>query len=204
MSYSLAPANEYGLPASEHRRAQCQGWITSALNIVHIICPSSDSAYRKRADAVANQDWGYLIHEAVGTLAAILLNLLRDADAGALASIADQALAETFDDFLDHAAAYLSEGRKNEAGAIAGIVFEDTVRRICKKQMIGEKDVKLDLLISELTSKGVLTQAKAKRARASAHVRTKASHAQWDEFDSSDVEATISFARELVINNLDA
>jgi hypothetical protein len=34
--------------------------------------------------------------------------------------------------YLDHGAEYLKHGRKDEAAVIAGIVFEDTVRRICR------------------------------------------------------------------------
>jgi hypothetical protein len=83
-------------------------------------------------------------------------------------------------------------------------VFEDSLRRVCRKHSIPDRGVKLDQLISELTAKGTLSPVKAKRARVAAHVRTKASHAQWDEFDLSDVEATIAFARELIASHLDA
>ena len=41
-------------------------------------------------------------------------------------------IALTFDDFLDHGAEYLKHGRMNEARVIAGIVFEDTIRHICR------------------------------------------------------------------------
>jgi hypothetical protein len=65
-----------------------------------------------------------------------------------------------------------------EAGVIAGVVFEDALRRICRKHRITEKDVNLDSLISALVKIGALTDMKAKRARVAAHVRTKATHAQ--------------------------
>ena len=111
--------------------------------------------------------------------------------------------AETFDDFLDHADAYLLEGRKSEAGVIAGVVFEDTLRQICRNEKITEKGLRLDGLISELTSRGELSGVKAKRARVAAHVRTKASHAQWEEFEINDVKATVEFTRELILAKLD-
>jgi hypothetical protein len=106
--------------------------------------------------------------------------------------------AEVFDDFLDHAKHYHREGKKNEAGTIAGVVFEDTIRRLCDKQSITQKGTPLDRLISELSSKGLLTSTKAKRARTAAHVRTKATHAQWDEFELGDVDETIRVTTELV------
>jgi len=144
-----------------------------------------------------------VINQAVGVMAAILRSLLLDADAGLLSSVADRARAEAFDNFLDHADAYVSAGHKNEAGVIAGAVFEDTLRRVCRKLGTVEKGAKLDALIAELSAKGELSGIKAKRARAAAHIRTKASHAQWDEFELEDVRATIVFTRELIESHLD-
>lgn len=112
--------------------------------------------------------------------------------------------AETFGDFLDHAEAYYSDGRKNESAAIAGVVFENAVRRICDRCNISERGKKLDDLISALAKAQVITQTKAKLARVAAHVRTKATHAQWDEFDSSDVRITIDFSRQLMSEKLDS
>lgn len=203
-SHSLSVANPHGQTTDPVRHAQCEGWITAVHNAVLLTCPTLPSAYRQKADSVASRDWGYMIHEGVATLAAVLLNLLRDIDAGTIASIADAARAETFVEFLAHATAYLEEGRKNEAGAIAGIVFEDVIRRVCRKRSITEKAVKLDLLITELVNCGAFTQAKAKRARAAGHVRTKASHAQWDEFDADDVSSAIEFTHEVTSSHLAA
>lgn len=64
--------------------------------------------------------------------------------------------------------------------------------------------MKLDALISELSTLGELSAVQAKRARVAAHVRTKASHAQWGEFGAEDVQATITFTRELISAKLDA
>lgn len=199
----LSLGNENGQTVDPQRRGDCSAWLTSTQNVVHIICPSPGSAYHQKADSVLSKQWGYRIHVGVAELHAVLRALLVDANAGLLASVADQARAETFDDFLDHASVYIAESRKNEAGVIAGVVFEDTLRRICRKQAIVEKGVQLDQLISALSANGTMSGAKAKRARSAAHVRTIASHAQWDEFDLSDVEATVAFARELISSHLD-
>ena len=184
-------------------RGHCSAWLTSAQNIVQIVCTSPTSAYLQKANIVVAKDWGYNIHDGVAELRALLINLLKDADAGLLVSVGDQVRAETFDDFLDHAIAYLNDDRKNEAGAIAGVVFEDSIRRVCRKHAIQEKDIKLDQLISQLMAKGHISATKAKRARVAADVRTKATHAQWDEFDKPDVLATIEFTREFIGSKLE-
>ncbi len=107
--------------------------------------------------------------------------------------------AQTFDDFLDHAEEYHKSGRK-ESGVIAGVVFEDTIRRIAKNNEVSVGH--LETTINELLKKGVLAATKAKRAKSAAHVRAKATHAEWDEFDLNDVSDTINFTRELIAAHL--
>jgi hypothetical protein len=199
----LTRSDNDGAAISDQQRHECSAWLTSAQHIVYLICAEIKTPYLARANSIAEKDHGWLINLGVGEMAALLRTLLADANAGLLSSVADRARAETFDDFLDHADQYLADQRKNESGVIAGVVYEDTLRRISRRLGITEKGVKLDALISELSSRGELSAVKAKRARVAAHVRTKASHAQWDEFESSDVQATIEFTRELVCSKLD-
>jgi hypothetical protein len=136
-------------------------------------------------------------------MAALLSRLLEEIEGGLLTTIENHAIAVTFDDFLDHGAEYLKHGRKNEAAVIAGIVFEDTIRRICRVQEIAENGVALDTLISELTKRDVLSALKAKRARAAAGLRTSAAHARWEQIQLGDVNPVIEFTRELMAAHLE-
>lgn len=201
-SQRLAVGGIHG-SVDESQRGACAAWLVAANHMVQRLCDSPGNAYRQHADALVKEDHGYVVNNAVGEMGSLLTHLLADAKAGLVASIADRARGEIFDNFLNHADAYAHDGRKNEAGVIAGVVFEDSIRRLCRKRNIPEKDVSLDSLISTLTKAGDLTDTKAKRARVAAHVRTKASHAQWDEFDMRDVNATIQFTREIVTTKLD-
>lgn len=201
---SLRQGTEHGQVRSEDQAQQCKGWMAAALNVVQLIITDPASGYRKMAEELAARKWGYVINQGVGELAQVLANLLKDAQAGLISSVADRARAEVFDNFLDHAKSYLAEGHSDRAGVIAGVVFEDALRRVCRKHSIEERGVNLDKLISELSSVNVLSPTKAKRARVAAHVRTKATHAQWDEFDTQDVRATIEFAEELILNHVEA
>ena len=202
-SKRLSVSDENGQCTDERQQQECMAWITAAQNAVHLILESPATPYRLTVDRIASEPHGYAISNAVGQLAEVLKSLQADAGDGMLASVADQTRAEAFDNFLDHADAYYEDSRKNEAGVIAGVVFEDTLRRICRKNGITEEGEKLDELISALATKGKLSAVKAKRARVAAHVRTKASHAQWDEFGLEDVRATIDFTRELIGAHLD-
>lgn len=181
----------------------CSGWIAAARSITQFILTNSEALYRKHIEEIATKNHGWIINQAVGEITELLKHLLSDFENGLLFSIINQTRAEVFDDFLDHARAYMADGRKNEAGVIAGVVFEDTLRRICKNHKIEEAGKKLDIIISDLSKAGLITAIMAKRARASAHVRTKATHAQWDEFEIGDVDATISFTDELILKKID-
>ena len=200
----LKHGNENGQVRGEAHLQDCVAWRTSAQNIVHLVVTNSSNPYRMSVDKICGSNRGYCTQESVGEVTVILKSLLEDIDLGLLASIEDQTRAAVFDDFLDHAKGYSREKRKNEAGVIAGVVFEDSLRSICRKAGITEQGRKLDTLIDDLVKAGTLTQVKAKRAKVAAHVRTKATHAQWDEFELGDVDTTIVFTEELIINHLEA
>jgi hypothetical protein len=198
----LKHSNEHGQVRSGDHGYSCKGWLASAQNLVHLVVSNPNNPYRSSVDKICSLDRGLCIQESVGEVVVILQSLLSDINNGLLSSVENQTKALVFDDFLDHAKAYTKQEMKNEAGVIAGVVFEDTLRNISRNNGIAEPDVKLDQLITELTKLDVITQIKAKRARVAAHVRTKATHAQWCEFELSDVTTTIEFTEELINANL--
>lgn len=203
-STTLQKGNEHDQCFSNSHVAQCSAWLTSAQNCVHLVFSDPNNAYRKMTDRIADRPRHLGTHSFVAELSATLQALIVDAEAGLLVSVANQSRAETFDNFLDHAVAYLKCKKAKESGVIAGVVFEDTLRQVCRKNSIPEKDEKLDKLITNLVTCGQFTDVKAKRARAAADVRTKATHAQWDDFDLGDVDATIKFTRELITEKMDS
>jgi hypothetical protein len=81
-------------------------------------------------------------------------------------------------------------------------VFEDTIRRICRDKGITEKGEDIDKLISALAKETVITGQQARQARTAAFVRTKAAHAQWDEYQLDGVAETITLARTLLRDHL--
>jgi hypothetical protein len=114
---------------------------------------------------------------------------------GLFGSIEDKAVALAFDNLLDHARDYLDNGQVAVGGVVAGVDFEDAMRRLRGKLGIEPSDIKIDLLISELQKRGTLTVIEAKRAKSAAGVRTSATHARWDDFSAGDVEECIRCAR---------
>lgn len=202
-SGALTQTNQYRQARSTQQVQQCAGWMTAAVHAIETASGGSRNSYLSAAEKIVAKEHGFGVPDAVGALAEILRRLLADVDAGLLGSVADHARAETFDNFLDHGQAYLDKRKTQEAGVIVGVVFEDSVRRICRKHAIAENKVQLEDLISALTKEDILTGIKAKRARAAAAVRTSATHARWEEFTDSDVAAAAEFTRELISDQLD-
>jgi hypothetical protein len=176
-------------------------WLVAAQNTVQLVCPSEANPYHAHTKSVIIERMARPEFK-MSQISALLTRLLEEVDRGLLTTIENHAIAATFDDFLDHGAEYLKHGRKDEAAVIAGIVFEDTVRRICGTLDVGEKGVPLDALITELTKRAVLAPPKSKRARAAAGLRTSAAHARWDEIELTDVKPVIEFTRELMAAHL--
>jgi hypothetical protein len=73
--------------------------------------------------------------------------------------------AEAFDDFLDHATDYLKRKMKNEAGTIAGAVFEDTTRRIYRDTIGDDEGKQLEYLINQLAKSALLPDCKVSRPK---------------------------------------
>jgi hypothetical protein len=182
--------------------AKREAWLTSALHLLEVLAPNPLSPYRSRA-TTATINYIGMADNRVDMVCAVLGALIEDIDAGISPAIGDQVRGEVFDDFLSHAEGYLRANRTAPAGVIAGVVFEDTIRRGCDRHKINQKSVQLDQLIIALNRGGYLSDVKAQHARGAAAVRTKATHAQWDEFDAADVRATIQLTRDLITELLE-
>jgi hypothetical protein len=130
--------------------------------------------------------------------AAILGSLLNDIDGGYLSSLTDKVRVETFDNFLDHAVAYRNQKRKEPASVIAGVVFEDTVRKIYSKKVGPDAGQDLEQIINQLLKHGIITEQQRKELAVPQFVRTKATHANWNAFDLDAVDKTIAFTKVLL------
>jgi hypothetical protein len=176
------------------------GWVVSAMRAVEVVCGDPESRYFKAVDELNDPAANPLYR--VERLIPVLTNLLIDIDAGMLASVTNQARAEIFEDFLDVGEHYLDTGQISQAGVIVSTVFEDTVKKICRKHGIDATGT-AEPLINALKAKGKLTSNKAKGAKRAADLRNAALHANWQEFDVHDVKASLEFTRHWIAQELD-
>ncbi|NQT24299.1 hypothetical protein HQ585_02985 [candidate division KSB1 bacterium] len=188
---------EYWVP--DERVAEYQQWISSSANLINIVT-LPDSTFRKEcARILADKDaMTGISSKMIQKMYGLLSSAKDEWEQGLLRKIEYMVVAETFDDFLDHADVYHKGNKKTEASVLASAVLEDTVKRIAKKNSVKTKGVSLDPLIDEMVKVGTFTPVKAKRVKAFAGVRNHAMHAEWEEFDIKDVGELIAGTRELI------
>src|SRR5271165_4641797 len=139
-----------GIVRDEQHFGACEGWLAETRNVVQLAIPTTQNAYRLQIEKVTDSE-GKAIIRCVASAAEILRGLLRDIEDGLLGDLGNKIRAETFDDFLDHAEIYLRESRKEQAGVIAGVAFEDTIRRIYRDKITDDdKGKQVDELINAL------------------------------------------------------
>jgi hypothetical protein len=180
----------------------CEACVAGTMNAIELVIPLESHPYRKRIGLIVEEPSNAI--RKLYNIAAVLETLLSDIDQGLISDFGNAIRAETFDGFLDHAAAYLKDGEKQAAGVLAGVVFEDTIRRICGDKGITDKGRSLEDLINDLAKSGTITPQQSKQCKVASHVRTKATHAQWDEFDMDGVSQAIQTIRRLLQDHLGA
>jgi hypothetical protein len=181
------------------------GWLMSGANLLHAVVGQKlthpYNSLASTANIFASSDQAYHVAR---TMLGVLRHLRADFEAGLISNIEAQVAAQTFDDLLDHAQEYLRQGRKEPAGVLTGVVFEDTVRKLCMHHNILEAGVKLDTLLSELVKKSVLLPIERNDGTTAASLRTAATHARWDQFDIENVKSVLDFTRRLIRDKLAA
>lgn len=178
---------------------QVQAWMTSAANLTMLLSPPQSYFREELARITGNEQLkGGTPWAVVQKTSGLLVSLKEEAEHGLLRKIEDVVIATAFDDFLDHASAFHKGNRPREAGVLAAIVLEDTIKRIAAKNGVPAAGLSLEQLVDELVKANVFTPVKAKRVKGYAGVRNPALHAEWDKFDIKDAGELISGTRELL------
>lgn len=176
-----------------------QEWLSSVSNLLRVVT-QRDSHYFKEVDRLMKQPErsGGIPTSVVMKMSGLLTSAKTEWSKGMLREVEYIIAAETFDDFLDHAAHYHKANKKIESSVLASAVLEDTIKKIAIKNSMEAKRKNLDPLINELVKHGVFTPVKAKRIKSYTGIRNKALHAEWDEFDIKDVGGMVEGIRELI------
>lgn len=197
---------EYGYDywINESYNVEAYAWITSTIHSIGLVTPQGSyyfselEAIRKHEDMSSSSVAVHIVRK----LSGLLISIRQDLEAKLIGDIEYLFAASVFDDFLEHAKEFHGKGMKQESAVLAGIVFEDTVRKIAKKNAIEESGKNIDRIIDDFVKASIINTAKAKKLKSFADTRNSAVHAQYDEIDIKDVGHLISGVQELLENYL--
>ena len=178
-------------------------WILSVCNLVSVIVPPHNHFYVECQKLISDDNLiSEIPYHVTERLTGLLQSLREEIQLGLLANLEYIVMATTFDEFLDHAKHFHKSGKLIESSVLASVVFEDTMRKIAKKNNIKEKEVDLETIINELVKINIFTPVKAKRVKAYGAIRNEALHAHWTKFDLKDIGGLIQGTQELIENYL--
>ena len=182
-------------------QSQAEGWLTSALALVRVLQPMESSAHRAAIERFAGDGASGNFRQQIAKTWHVLGVLEHDIDNGLCQSISNEAIANTLGDFLDHAEEMTKVGQIDVASVLAGVAFEDAMRKAASIMNVDSKASIEDIIVT-LTKSGFLSKLEASRARTAAGVRTSATHAKWDELSKGATDACIHFTRDLISMSL--
>ena len=150
-------------------------------------------------------DWGYRLREFIvpsvqGTLSA----LNDDIGAGLVGNVAMRGSGEVLGDMLGlakEAIANGGEGQENVAAVLVTAAFEDTIRRLASAKAGVFDRPKLENVIGQLKSAGVLAGATLSTAAGYLKFRNDALHADWSNVDAATVQSCLAFVEGLLLQH---
>jgi hypothetical protein len=183
--------------------SEVRSWFDSVFNLFRLITTPDMHFFDQVMEISKDNDLKRgAPYWAVQKLCGNLTSIIEEIELGLLNKAEYIFVATAFDDFLDHAEHFYKSAKKMEAGVLASIVFEDTLRKISSKYNTSNTGESIEVIIDNLTKANAWTSVKAIRIKAYAAVRNKALHANWEEFELRDVGELIKGVRELLEHDL--
>ncbi|AXV65929.1 hypothetical protein D0907_11940 [Pseudoalteromonas lipolytica] len=183
--------------------AEVSSWVTRLGQLVRKLYGENSQHYTNFERAISTESF-YVIHSNwyghISQVQGIALTVKHDIDNDLIASIKGLLQAEIFANFLEIGEHLLSEGYKDAAAVTIGAVLEDGLRELCKKNNIAftkpnGSPLTIEPLNTELAKNEVYSKLTQKQITSWAHIRNKAAHGQYNEYDKSQVEMMLLFVQ---------
>jgi hypothetical protein len=152
---------------------------------------------------VVNSNWYGHISQVHG----ITLTIQHDVKNDLLGNIRGLLQADIFADFLEIGEHLLNEGYKDAAAVTIGAVLEDGLRKLCDKNGIATikpngSPLTIEPLNTELARQAVYTKLTQKQVTSWAHIRNKAAHGEYSEYDKAQVQMMLLFVQSFAEQHL--
>lgn len=182
---------------------EVSSWVTRIGQLLRKLYGENSQHYVNFDRAISTDNF-YTIHSNwyghISQVQGVALTVKHDVENGLISSIKGLLQAEIFANFLEIGEHLLSEGYKDAAAVTIGAVLEDGLRELCKKNNIditkpNGSPLTIEPLNTELAKNEVYSKLTQKQITSWAHIRNKAAHGQYNEYDKSQVEMMLLFVQ---------
>ena len=178
-------------------------WVTRLGQLIRRLYGEKSQHFESYSTALAtnyfynlHSEWNSHFSQMVGVARAIK----HDLDNGLLVNFKALVQADVFADFLEMGEYLLQEGYKDAAAVIIGSVLEDGLRKIAEVNEIpltqaSGKPLTIEPLNVELAKQEIYSKLVQKQITSWAHVRNKAAHGEFGEYNKDQVQMMLLFVQ---------
>lgn len=190
--------------------AEVSSWVTRLGQLLRKLYGENSQHYANFNRAISIDSF-YNIHSNwyghISQVQGVALTVKHDIENDLIGSIKGLLQAEIFANFLEIGEHLLSEGYKDAAAVTIGAVLEDGLRELCKRNNIATtkpngSPLTIEPLNAELAKSEVYSKLTQKQITSWAHIRNKAAHGQYSEYDKSQVEMMLLFVQSFAEQHL--
>ncbi len=190
--------------------AEVAAWVTRLGQLVRNLYGEKSQHFDSYSRALATANF-YVLHgdyyEHFTQMLGVANAIKHDVSNGLLFNIKSLAQAEVFADFLEMGEYLLNEGYKDAAAVIIGSVLEDSLRKLCERDSLpvdssSGKPLTIDPLNTQLAKADVYSKLVQKQITTWAHVRNKAAHGEYGEYNTDQVKMMLVFVQSFAAEHL--
>lgn len=183
--------------------AEATAWVTRLGQMIRKLYGTDSQLFTNYNNALNTNNF-YSIHSNwnahISQMLGIANTIKHEFEKGLLSNIRALLQADIFADFLEMGEYLLNEGYKDPAAVIIGAVLEDSLRKLCDKNGIATtknngKPLTIEPLNTALANSNVYSKLVQKQITSWAHVRNKAAHSEYNEYDHKQVKMMLLFVQ---------
>ena len=190
--------------------ASVSSWVTRIGQLIRKLYGDKSQHFDNYNRAISIDSF-YTIHSNwyghISQVHGVTLTVKHDVENDLLGNIKGLLQADIFADFLEIGEHLLSEGYKDAAAVTIGAVLEDGLRKLCDKNGIATTKpnglpLTIEPLNTELAKQAVYSKLTQKQVTSWAHIRNKAAHGEYGEYDKPQVQMMLLFVQSFAEQHL--
>lgn len=185
-------------------------WVTRLGQLVRRLYGEQSQHFQTYSSALAT-NYFYNLHSNYNAhfsqMVGVAKAIKHDLGNGLLVNFKNLVQADVFADFLEMGEYLLNEGYKDAAAVIIGAVLEDGLRKLAEQHGISVsqasgKPLTIEPLNTELAKHDVYSKLVQKQITSWAHIRNKAAHGEFGEYNLEQVQMMLLFVQGFAADHL--